>query len=758
VIHIRGARRHNLQDLNLEIPSGALVVICGPSGSGKSTLALEVICAEGRRRYLASLGAPQLLEDPEVESIEGLTPTVALRGTEVPPGTVGSLSELAPMVRQLLAYEGTVHCPTCGGEVAPRAPHGMAMRLLEQAPREEAMVLAPWEGTLEELRAQGFLRLRLNGRLLHLEGISGEPGSCEVVVDRLRLRPDNRQRLAESLEVALRLGRGIARVLTGERRWDLCDRWRCPTCGRDLPEPAPGLFSPRSPRGACPSCRGRGCPECEGSGLRAEARCVELGGRRAPEVLRFSLRELREWLEAIRAEHRPLQAIRAEALRRLGKLLELGLGGLELDRPLGAISRGELQRLRLALCLLVGLGGVTYVLDEPTVGLHAQEVARLVELLRGLRRGGNTVLVVEHHPALIAAADWLVELGPGAGSQGGRLVYAGPPAGLPSHSPTGSFLHGAPPPRRLRRRPTGWAAGGGLRLPLGVVVGLCGPSGSGKTRTLHALRTSLGGIILEQSPLGASARSTPATYLGVTEELRRLWASLPESRARGYGPEHFSFNLPQGWCPGCRGEGVVRVELGALPPEQLRCEACGGRRYRPEVLEVRYRGKNLGQVLEMTLEEATEFFSFHHHVQRLLRPALRVGLGYLRLGQPAGSLSAGEAQRLRLARILGRSRRARIWLLDEPTVGLHPWEVECLVEVLEELVERGHTVVVAEHDLRLLAAADWLVELGGEGSVIEGTPEQLAQGDTLTGRWLRSLLEGAHVVRPQGNLSGQGPP
>lgn len=827
-VRVEGAREHNLRGVSLRIPHLRLNVFAGVSGSGKSSLALDTLFAEGRRRYMESLStrARQLLGQlrrPSVDRITGLSPTIAVLPAQAaggsPRSTVGTASELHDHLRVLFARVGVQGCHVCGLTVGRHDPDRIRREAGALAEGTRLLVLAPLararpgacEDLLREAFRAGFSRVRVDGaqRALGVElGLDpAQPHDIDLVVDRLIVRPGKEDRLTDSVETAMRAGRGeviLALVDGPELRFS--EHLRCDGCGTSFPELTSSSFSFNTPQGCCPTCSGLGvalseggdpgaepCPACHGSRLRPESAAVQVGGRTLPELLRLPLEALPQALAELGGSGPLADAVDELIdlmLQRLRFLGELGLGYLPLARPTAAVSAGERRRLRLAVHLGAELSGVTYVLDEPAAGLHPRDVEGLVVALQGLRGQGNTLIVVEHAPQVLRAADRIFEIGPGAGLHGGRLVAQGSPAELGANpdSLTGAYLSGrrtiGPRAGAARGGASAWLrlqgctghnlSGVDLRLPLGRLVGVAGVSGSGKSSlvdgTLYPAVTghlrqsrprclpheglqgweALDAVVrLDQRPIGRSERSNAATYTGAWGLLRELYASTREARARGFGAKRFSFNATGGACTVCRGHGVRRVPMHFLPDGQVPCEACGGKRFNAATLQVRYRGLSVADVLELPCGEAAQIFSAHPKLHRVLDTLRRVGLGYLPLGQPAATLSAGEAQRVRLATELARRERGRtLYLLDEPARGLHPADVSVLLTVLQELVERGNTVVLVEHSAELLARTDWLVELGpgagpeGGRIVAQGPPALVAQSpDSPSAPWLRPHLE-----------------
>jgi excinuclease ABC subunit A len=934
-IRIRGARTHNLKNISLDLPRNRLVVITGLSGSGKSSLAFDTLYAEGQRRYVESLSAYarqflELMEKPDVDLIEGLSPAISIEqkaASHNPRSTVGTVTEIHDYLRLLFARVGEPHCPEHGIGLAAQSVAQMVDHVLALPEGTRLMILSPLlhgrkgeqQELIEELRAQGFVRLRIDGAVHEIDAVPklarNRKHTVEVVVDRLRVGAEAKQRLAESFETALRHadGRALAVEVETGREHLFSARFACPVCSFSLPELEPRLFSFNNPMGACPRCDGlgqetffdprrvvalphlslgsgaikgwdrrnhffyqmlqglakhygfdlelpfdqlppeaqrvvlhgsgrekiaftyvgergsryqrehsfegiipnlerrhretdslavkeelgkylntRACPECGGSRLRREARHVQVGGRTLHELAALPLRQAQAFLQqmGLTGQRQAIaERIVQEIVDRLGFLNNVGLDYLSLDRAADTLSGGEAQRIRLASQIGSGLTGVMYVLDEPSIGLHQRDNARLLETLKRLRDLGNSVIVVEHDHDAILAADHIVDMGPGAGEHGGRVVAQGAPReiqGNPS-SLTGQYLAGkraiALPKRRQRVRGDRWlhlagASGNNLKqvhleLPVGLFVCVTGVSGSGKSTlindTLYAVvarhlygssaepapHESVSGIeffdkviSVDQSPIGRTPRSNPATYTGLFTPIRELYAGVPEARARGYGPGRFSFNVKGGRCEACQGDGLIKVEMHFLPDIYVPCDVCHGRRYNRETLEIRYKGKNVDEVLAMTVEQAHEFFRPVPVIARKLNTLLEVGLGYIRLGQSATTLSGGEAQRVKLSQELSKRDTGRtLYILDEPTTGLHFHDIDMLLKVLHQLRDQGNTMVVIEHNMDVIKTADWVIDLGPEGGdgggriVAHGPPEEIAANpESHTGRYLRETL------------------
>ena len=956
-IRIRGARTHNLKNVSLDLPRHKLVVVTGLSGSGKSSLAFDTLYAEGQRRYVESLSAYarqflQLMDKPDVDLIEGLSPAISIEQKAAchnPRSTVGTITEIHDYLRLLFARVGVPYCPSHGLALAAQSVSQMVDSVMAWPPETRLAILAPvaqarkgsFEDECASLQAQGFVRVRLNGEMLDLDGLpalnKNEKHDLDVVIDRVRIKPESKQRLAESFETALNLshGRIIALDMDSNTEHLFSSRYACPVCSHSLPELEPRLFSFNNPVGACPSCDGIGhvgffdpkrvvafpelnlgsgairgwdkrnaftftmlaslaahyafdietpwdqlpeaiqqivlfgsgeveipffylnekgkstvkrhafegvipnlerrwketessavreelgkyraiqtCPDCKGSRLRAQARHVRIGneiikpptqlegttaaqdwqerGLGIYEVEALPLSKCLAWFEALAltgARKEIADRIVREIESRLSFLNNVGLNYLSLDRSADTISGGEAQRIRLASQIGSGLTGVMYVLDEPSIGLHQRDNDRLIATLQHLRDIGNSVIVVEHDEDMIRQADWVVDMGPGAGEHGGQIVAVGTPGQIEQNpaSLTGQYMSGAQsiaiPKRRALSAEQTWLELNGcrgnnlksvnLKLPAGKLVCVTGVSGSGKStlindtlaivvsRALHHAQAepapyeAIVGlehfdkiISVDQSAIGRTPRSNPATYTGLFTPIRELFAGVPESRARGYDVGRFSFNVKGGRCEACQGDGVVRVEMHFLPDMYVPCDVCEGKRYNRETLEIRYRGRNINEVLGLTVEQALVYFEAVPTVARKLQTLMDVGLSYLRLGQSATTLSGGEAQRVKLSLELSKRGTGRtLYILDEPTTGLHFHDIALLLDVLNQLVNAGNTVVVIEHNLDVIKTADWVVDMGPEGGdgggmiVAEGTPEDIAANPAShTGHYLKRVL------------------
>jgi excinuclease ABC subunit A len=833
-IVIKGARVHNLKNIDLEIPRDQFVVITGVSGSGKSSLAFDTLYAEGRRRYLESLGADarqllQQIEKPDVDSIDGLSPTIAIQqkpGLASPRSTLGTITGVYDFLRLLFVRAGQLTCVECGHEIKAYSIEQIVDQLLLLPAQTRVIVLAPLALTaararLEELARQGFARVMVDGRMTELASKSPldieNASRIDLVIDRMMLREGIRKRLAESIEIAGRHGDQIIKVripaendADGGREMAFSQKFVCLNCGASAPEITPGLFSFNSPEGACPRCNGLGelaergkrvkdsatvpCPECGGSRLKKASRAVRIGGHDIAEITAMPIAATLEFLNHYPfAEERKIigEKIVDQIAGRLGVMTRLGLDYLSLDRSSVTLSGGEFQRVRLATQMGSGIAGVLYVLDEPSMGLHQKDNAELIELLKHLRDAGNSVLVVEHDPETMRAADYLIDMGPGAGEHGGEVVACGAPTEVlrDSRSLTGRYLSGAVtialPSERRKGAGKGFVIKNArarnlknltVEIPIGVMTCVTGVSGAGKStlvmevlyrglqQRLQRMKVNDAGaaeligwqqfdraIGVDQNPIGRTQRSNAATYTGIYDHLREFFAALPEARVRGYKPDRFSFNMRGGRCEACAGEGVTRLEMYFIPELFVPCPVCKGRRYNRETLDVKYKGLSIADLLDLTVDEALELLNNIAPIHDRLRTLREVGLGYLRLGQPAATLAGGEAQRVKLARELARKSTGQsLYVLDEPTSGLHFDDVRKLLELLSRLTDLGNTVVVVEHNLDVIKSADQVIDLGpGSGAqggqvIAEGTPEEVALiSGSYTGQFLKSALEQA---------------
>ena len=832
VIRVRGARTHNLQALDVDIPRDRLVVITGVSGSGKSTLAFDTLFAEGERRYLDNLSGHarqefQTVSRPDVDEIDGLPPVLAIAqrtGRVSPRSTLGTLTEIHDFLRVLYARVGVPHCPHCGRVIRTQPVDAIVDRILALETGRKVMLLAPLvrdrkgahKEVFERIVRDGLVRARVDGEIID----AADPPklkktrthTIEAVIDRIVVKDGLRPRLLESVHLALKHGEGTCVVTAQEG-----DGWRdelysarfaCPDCQKSFLPIEPGTFSFNTAAGACPRCQGLGevdglvCAECGGSRLSPLARAVLWNGRGIHELGARSIVELSRDFSTLPepepADKPVLERLLPEIRSRLDFLDRVGLGYLTLDRAATTLSGGELQRARLARSLGAGLIGMCYILDEPTQGLHPRDTARLLETLTQLRDQVNSVIVVEHDVDVMRAADWLIDIGPGAGRDGGRLVAQGTPEDVArsQDSLTAPFLQGTGygVQGSGKAMPSKLGATGGLpasvgrltvthanarnlkdvtaRFPSGAITAVTGVSGSGKTSLIletlvPSVRSALGSaqrvpnlegaesfarlIVVDQSPLGRSGRSNPATASGVCDAFRRLFARTKDARLRGFGPKRFSFNDASGRCAVCRGTGTRRLSAASLAGLEMPCPECRGLRFNRQTLQVRFKGKNVADVLALRIHDAFELFSQIEPIRRTLATFVEIGLGYLTLGQPAPTLSGGEAQRIKLAAELGKTDELTagrtLYVLDEPTTGLHPADVQRLLTLLRRLADQGHTVIVIEHQLDVIAAADWIVDLGpeaGDGGgqiVAEGTPDVVAGVEAShTGRALARVI------------------
>src|SRR5438094_552643 len=839
-IIIKGARAHNLKNLDLVLPRDKLIVITGLSGSGKSSLAFDTIYAEGQRRYVESLSAyaRQFLEQmdkPDVDAIEGLSPAISIEQKTTshnPRSTVGTVTEIYDYLRLLFARVGRPHCPQCGAAITAQTVQQMVDALMGLPEGSKLSILAPivrdrkgeYRKELQDASRVGFIRARIEGVLYELAEEVGldkqKQHTIEVVVDRVVLKHDDAtiRRLADSLEIALKQAQGLAGIdVNGKKDLLFSEKLACVRCGISLPELAPRLFSFNSPHGACPACDGlgheppAGCPSdgeyedtdyddlaicsvCKGERLKPESLSVLIDEQSIAAVTRLSICAAVEFFQQLRFTEREkqiAQRILKEIRERLGFLLNDGLDYLTLDRAAATLSGGEGQRIRLATQIGSGLVGVLYILDEPSIGLHQRDNQRLLDTLRRLRDLGNTVIVVEHDAETMRRADYILDLGPGAGVHGGYVVAHGAPAEIMANpnSLTGRYLREditITLPHRARQAGRHLTITGArehnlknvtVKIPLGLLTCVTGVSGSGKSTLLfdvlyRSLRQLLYGerergvpkkawitgcsdikgiehidkiVNIDQSPIGRTPRSNPATYTGLFTYIREFFANLPESRVRGYRLGRYSFNVKGGRCEACQGDGLIKIEMHFLPDVYVTCEVCKGRRYNRETLEVRHKEKSIADVLDMTVEEALAFFQHLPLIKGKLQTLFDVGLGYIKLGQSATTLSGGEAQRVKLSRELSKRATGRtLYILDEPTTGLHFADIQKLLEVLNRLVESGNTVVVIEHNLDVVRNADWIIDLGPEGGdrggevVAAGTPKEVAGVKVShTGRVLR---------------------
>lgn len=938
-IRVKGARQHNLKNIDVKIPRDKLVVITGLSGSGKSSLAFDTIYAEGQRRYVESLSsyARQFLgqmDKPDVDYIEGLSPAISIdqkTTSRNPRSTVGTVTEIYDYLRLLFARAGRPHCPNCGKPVNQQTIDQMLDQILSMEERSKLLIIAQvirgkkgeHKKVIEHIRQEGYNRLRIDGEIINLEDVEEvklektKKHTIEVIIDRLIIRDGIRQRLAESMETALKMGEGVAyvQVVDGEQLM-FSQNFACIDCGISLPEIAPRMFSFNSPFGACPACSGLGsnmefdldlvlpdpnlslaqgvvpaigsntksyamcqmeayledhgydldtawnkldenmqnkllygtgdeefafgyenmfgiykthygafegimpmlnrkykesdsdlmreyyenfmseniCPVCKGARLKPEVLAVRVGGKNINEVTSLTVRDCKKFFaEAEQGftekEAKIANQVMKEIHARLGFLVTVGLEYLTLSRAAGTLSGGEAQRIRLATQIGSGLVGVLYILDEPSIGLHQRDNNKLLTALKNLRDMGNTLIVVEHDEDTMYAADHIIDIGPAAGANGGYVVAEGTVEDIKSvkNSMTGQYLSrqkfiSVPAVRREGNGNFIEVVGARehnlknitVKFPLGVFTVVTGVSGSGKSTLineilykglaskLHRIKAKAGKfkaikglenvdkvIDIDQSPIGRTPRSNPATYTGVFDAIRTLFSQTSEGKMRGYKPGRFSFNVKGGRCEACKGDGIIKIEMHFLPDVYVPCEVCKGARYNHETLDVKYKGKSIADVLDMTIDEAVTFFQNVPRIYNKIQVLQDVGLGYVKMGQPATTLSGGEAQRVKLATELSRRSTGRtVYILDEPTTGLHTADIHKLLGILQRLVEGGDTVIVIEHNLDVIKTADHIIDLGPEGGdmggtiVAQGTPEEIVQvKESYTGKFLKPLLE-----------------
>ncbi len=833
-IEVRGARTHNLKNVSVKMPRDKMIVFTGLSGSGKSSLAFDTIFAEGQRRYVESLSsyARQFLrqmQKPDVDEITGLSPAISIdqkSRSNNPRSTVATITEIYDYLRILYARIGRPHCLICGTEIKKLSNEEIKNFILEKAVKgkREIEIWSPvvrgrkgeYYQLLYDLLGKGFTTVAVDGKKYSLrERIAltkTKKHEIAVLVDAINLdEASGEERLSESIERALNESDGLLLLKiadlpaqVGEEHL-MSAKWSCPKDGFSFPEIEPRLFSFNSPYGACPLCNGLGtkhlfgsepCDKCHGARLREEALHVTIGGKNIVDLTRLSIGETDEFFRKLKLTIREKsisKVVTKEIEARLSFMLNVGIEYLALNRKAHTLSGGESQRIRLASQLGSGLVGALYVLDEPTIGLHSRDNDRLIKTLINLRDLGNTIIVVEHDEETIFAADYLVDIGPGAGTHGGKVVVADYLEPLllakknESKSLTLAYLRGeerveVPAERRTKERGEIKIRGGNIfniknlnvDIPLSRLIAVTGVSGSGKSsfvyEILHKnLQTRLDrryrragtfncqsfsgseylgrAILIDQSPIGRTPRSNPATYTGAFTFIRELFAETAEARARGWKPNRFSFNVRGGRCETCQGNGMIEVEMHFLPTVYVPCDVCRGKRFMKETLEVKYKHKSIYDVLEMTVEEAMTFFEDIPAISDRIKTLNDVGLGYLALGQSATTLSGGEAQRVKIASELYRPHVDKtIYILDEPTIGLHYADVKKLIEILERLVDKGNTVLVIEHNLDFVKSADYVLDIGPEagdkgGSLVaKGTPEEVANTDTHTGKYLRKVL------------------
>ncbi len=936
-IIVKGAREHNLKNINIEIPRDKLVVITGLSGSGKSSLAFDTIYAEGQRRYVESLSAyaRQFLgqmQKPDVDHIDGLSPAISIdqkSASKNPRSTVGTVTEIYDYLRLLYARIGVPHCPKCGQRIKKQSSQQIIEQILEIGENTKFQVLAPvvrgrkgeYSHVFEEAKREGFSRLRVDGQIVSTEDPPPKLDryknhNIDIVVDRLVMKKGLRKRLADSVELALKISDGIVTLdFIDKKDADVTfsEQYACLKCNISYEELTPRMFSFNSPYGACKTCSGLGaykeidpaliipddsltinegaiaiynssntgfyrsmikavcahygidmdkpyrqlpakqkdilmfgtggerilmdyegrsgrgsfyltfeglinnltrryketesdhsrdtieqymveqpCPDCKGDRLKPEALAVKIGAKNISQFTNLSadraLNYLTTDLKLNQSQKFIGQRVIKEINERLKFLVDVGLGYITLNRASATLSGGEAQRIRLATQIGSGLMGVLYILDEPSIGLHQRDNEKLIKTLERLRNLGNTVIVVEHDEETIRMADWVIDIGPGAGAHGGEVVFNGTPAQIvkDKKSVTGQYLSGVQKidlPKKRRASTSKISVKGAAEhnlkkinvdIPLGNMVCITGVSGSGKStlmvdilskalyrhfyksRIIPGSHKAIEGleqidkvIEIDQSPIGRTPRSNPATYTGVFDDIRRLFAMTPEAKIRGYAPGRFSFNVKGGRCEACHGDGQIKIEMHFLPDVYIPCEVCKGKRYDHETLEVKFKGKNIADVLSMTIEEAVSFFENQPNIKRKMQTLFDVGLGYIELGQAAPTLSGGEAQRIKLSRELGKRSTGRtFYILDEPTTGLHFADIRKLLEVLNRLVDEGNTVLIIEHNLDVIKSADHIIDLGPDGGdaggnlVAKGTPEQVAKNSkSYTGQFLKKVLK-----------------
>ena len=933
-IHVRGARVHNLKNIDVAIPRNNFVVITGLSGSGKSSLAFDTLYAEGQRRYVESLSAYArqflgMMDKPDVDEIDGLSPAIAIQQRSAarnPRSTVGTVTEIYDYLRVLFARIGIPYCYNCGRRIQSQTTDQIVDTILGLPAGTRVEVLAPvvrgrkgeYKDLLTNLKRRGYVRARVDGKVYEIESVPDleryKKHNIEIVVDRLIIKQGLRKRLADSVEIGLKEGSGLLKILADNKdERTFSQQLACVHCGISYPEMSPRMFSFNSPYGACEHCDGLGfkmeidpakviadgklsirdgaiepygvpgrwrssllkalakklnfdlgtpyyrlpakvrkallygedipirveyrrsdgtghgefdehfegivpelmrrhretksqmmrqeiedymtftpCPVCHGARLRPESLAVKIGDKNVAQITKMSIKIALEYFSGLKLSAKDMQVgkeVIREIERRLGFLNSVGLDYLTLDRMTETLAGGEEQRVRLATQIGSGLVGVLYILDEPSIGLHYRDNKRLLSTLKEMRDLGNTVLVVEHDAETILDADHVIDLGPGAGVQGGRVVATGTPEQIKKNrrSITGRYLSGRerieiPGQRRSassRKITIKGARANNLKsieveIPLGMFVVITGVSGSGKSTLIvdtlyralaqeyyssrypagaHDMITGMDKIDkvinIDQSPIGRTPRSNPGTYTSAWTPIRELFSKLPESRVRGYRPGRFSFNVPGGRCEQCEGDGILWIEMHFLPDVHITCDACGGKRFNRETLEIRYRGKNISDILHMSVSEALDFFKNIPQIKRKLQLLNDVGLGYIKLGQSATTLSGGEAQRIKLAKELSKIATGRtLYILDEPTTGLHFEDVKLLLKVLNRLVDKGNTVIVIEHNMEVIKCADWIIDLGPEGGdeggrvICAGRPEEITHvKQSYTGQYLKTHLQ-----------------
>ena len=897
-IEVRGARANNLRNVDVDIPRGKLVVITGISGSGKSSLAFDTIYAEGQRRYMNTLSPYAkhfmgVLEKPAVESINGLSPVIAIEQKTTgnnPRSTVGTITEISDFLRLLFARASTAYSPLTGKPMVRYTDVAIVDLIMREYHGKKCLLLSPlvrgrkgsYKELFEQMRKKGYTEIRIDGEMVPLQEADAldryKAHFIELVVDKLKPEDGDDRRIRTSVQTALSLGKGSLAVLDAQSgslhhySRHLVD----PESGISLQEPAPHSFSFNSPEGYCPHCKGLGtvvdvnidtiipdrgrsiadgaivplgpirngrkfdivraiarkhafslydpvgtlpddvvslliygsdeffrigdgamaemvnwpgvvgdiedkvvCPVCHGTRLNEQTRCFRIDGKDISQVSAMEISALSDWLKSLPGKLGAKEnAIAHDIIRELGDrvqfLLDVGLDYLSLDRPSATLSGGEGQRIRLATQIGSKLVNVIYILDEPSIGLHQRDNRKLIASLKKLRDEGNTVIVVEHDEETVNSADWTVEVGPGAGENGGHICYSGPARPLRNPNVTPQTRR----PGNGRYLTIRGASGNNLKdidvsIPLGKMVGISGVSGSGKSTLVNeTLMPALKGkftrlkqkplpyrslegvenidkvIEIDQSPIGRTPRSNPATYTGVFDDIRKLFEDTPDAKVRGFKAGRFSFNVAGGRCEECKGAGIKVIEMNFLPSVNVVCDSCGGRRYKEDTLAVKYRGKDISQVLDMSVSEAYEFFKPFPKIAPKLKALVDVGLGYIRLGQSAVTLSGGESQRMKLASELFRKATGNtLYMLDEPTTGLHPEDIRVLMGVLDKLVDQGNTVMIIEHNLDVLKSVDYIIDMGPEGGarggrvIAQGAPEQLAcDPSSVTGQYLKNIL------------------
>lgn len=830
-ILIRGAREHNLKNIDLAIPRDAITVITGPSGSGKSSLAIDTIYAEGQRRYVESLSAYsrqflEQLQKPDIDSIEGLSPSIAIDQKTVsrsPRSTLGTITEIYDYLRVLYTRLGKPFCYNCGSEISPQESNNILKAVLSLPANTRIQILSPivrdrkgnYHKELQEMRSEGFVRARIDNEMVDLTHDiileKKKRHTIEIVIDRLIIKNGIERQATEAIETSFKYADTlVVNIVDKNKDIIFSTTAACLKCGISYPDINPRFFSFNSASGACPACNGLGfkggqedstaifqqqrCRECNGLRLRKEALSVIFQGINIGDFCRMSASDAISFLGNIVLTEREniiASRILKEVKDRLSFLIHVGLGYLTLDRPSLTLSGGESQRMRLATQMGSSLTGVLYVLDEPSIGLHPKDCGKLLESLSDIKNAGNTIIVVEHDEETINWADHIVDMGPGAGTKGGWVVAEGTAEEIKQNvkSLTGQYLKGtlsiATPAKRRKARDFIAIKGASehnlknidVKLPLKLFTCVTGVSGSGKSTLIfdllyeaahkslsrlpanrllpHKKYTDITGlhlidrvISIDQSPIGRTPRSNPATYTAFFSSIRELFSLLQDSKIRGYSSSRFSFNLPGGRCESCHGNGLIKVEMHFLPDVYILCDSCKGKRYNSETLEIKFKGKNISEVLDMTITEGLNFFENIPKIRRKLVVLEDIGLGYLQLGQSALTLSGGESQRIRLSRELGKKSTGNtLYILDEPTTGLHFSDIQRLLDIINMLVDQGNTVIVIEHNLDVIKSADYLVDLGPEGGenggcvIAQGTPEDVINNPaSYTGMFLKSKL------------------